>query len=106
MAMHSDTFVRRNGWLKELLTYMDENIACVGSGKLDLKPTWQVLLKRMTDVKAWIRKFKNEKRYDFYIRTICAIYRTEVLHKKKLDFTLKMGEGVTCGKQLYYDLKD
>ena len=106
MAMHSDTFVRKEGWLQNLLSYVDEDTACVGGGKLDLKPRWLVFLKKITDIKAFIRKRKTKKRYDFYIRTICALYRTEVLHKNSLDFTLKMDEGVTCGKQLYYDLID
>ena len=106
MTMHSDTFVRRHGWLKELLSNIPEDIACTGGGKLDLKPAWQVFLKRITDLKKLIRKLKSNKRNDFYIRTICALYRTEILHKEKLDFTLKMDEGVTCGKQLYYELID
>jgi len=85
---------------------MKGDIVCVGGGKLDLKPAWQVFLKKITDFKAFIRKLKGAKRNDFYIRTICALYRTEVLHKEKLHFTLKMDEGVTCGKQLYYELTD
>jgi len=106
MSMHSDTFVRKEGWLKGLLMNLDEKTACTGGGKLDLKPAWQVFLKKATDVKAWIRKLKNEKRNDFYIRTICSLYRTKILHKENLTFTMKMDEGVTCGKQLYYELID
>lgn len=107
MAMHSDTFVHKEGWLGEMLEYMTPDMACVGGGKLDLKPTWQVLLKRLTDVKGFIKKFKkNKKRDDFYIRTICALYRTEILNKEELRFSLNIDEGVTCGKQLYYNLID
>jgi len=106
IAMHSDTFVHKEGWLRELLEYMDNDIACAGGGKLDLKPAWQVFLKKITDFKALIRKFKETKRNDFYIRTICAVYRTEILMKENLRFTLNINNGVTCGKQLYYDLID
>lgn len=105
MAMHSDTFVRREGWLQELVSNMESNDAvCTGGGKLDLKPAWQVFLKKITDVKALKRKIADKKEDKFYIRTICALYKTEILHKHNLDFTLKMDEGVTCGKQLYYEL--
>ena len=36
ISMHSDTFVYRPGWLTDLIGYFDndENIACVGSGKI------------------------------------------------------------------------
>ena len=104
MAMHSDTFIRREGWLQELVANMNSTTACTGGGKLDLKPAWQVFLKKITDVKALKRRIKNKKEDKFYIRTICALYNTEALHKNSLDFTLKMDEGVTCGKQLYYEL--
>jgi hypothetical protein len=106
MAMHSDTFVRREGWLGELLSRMSPETACVGGGKLDLKPKWQVLLKRFTDVKKLKRKLTEKKRLDFYIRTICALYRTKILHDENLTFAMNVEDGVTCGKQLYYELVD
>ena len=106
MAMHSDTFVHKEGWLEELLTNMKDNTACAGGGKLDLKPSWQVFLKRITDVKAFIREIKGTKRDDFYVRTICALYRTEILMKEELKFAMNVDRGVTCGKQLYYNLID
>jgi len=106
IAMHSDTFVHKQGWLNEFLSYMEPEYACAGGGKLDLKPSWQVFLKRITDIKAFVRKKKSKKRDDFYIRTICSLYRTEVLKMEKLTFSMKVLDGVTCGKQLYYELID
>jgi len=106
MAMHSDTFVHKEGWLGELLENMTDDMACTGGGKLDLKPYWQVFLKRITDYKALMRKIKGAKRNDFYIRTICALYRTEILMKEELRFAMNVNDGVTCGKQLYYNLID
>lgn len=106
MAMHSDTFVHREGWLGEMLVYMTADTACAGGGKLDLKPFWQVMLKRMTDVKALMKKMSPGMRDDFYIRTICALYRTEILMKEELRFAMNVDDGVTCGKQLYYSLLD
>lgn len=106
MAMHSDTFVHKEGWLGEMLEYVTADMACVGGGKIDLKPTWQVLLKRFTDYKAFIKKMQGTQRADFYIRTICALYRTQILMKEELSFAMNVDDGVTCGKQLYYNLID
>jgi glycosyltransferase involved in cell wall biosynthesis len=106
IAMHSDTFVHKEGWLSEFTGKMSNDYACAGGGKLDLKPALQVFLKKITDVKAFIRKKKKNKRDDFYIRTICALYRTEVLKKENLTFSMDVDKGVTCGKQLYYEIID
>mgnify|MGYP001587111607 CR=1 FL=1 len=107
IAMHSDSIVRREGWLDFLLAKIAEaDYACAGSGKLDLKPRWLETLKKMTDVKKWIRHFAGQKRNDFYIRTICAIYNTQILRKENLKFSMRTDEGVTCGKQIYYELMD
>ena len=59
MTMHSDTFVHKEGWLGELMENMTDDMACTGGGKLDLKPSWQVFLKRITDFKAFIKKMKG-----------------------------------------------
>ena len=108
LAMHSDTLIHKEGWLQWLVDQINlkDNTACAGSGKLDLKPRWQVLLKQATDVKLWIRKLKtdNPKLYQFYIRAICALYRTEVLEKENLTFSMEVPNGMTCAKQLYFEL--
>ena len=51
VSMHSDTFVRKDNWLKDLIYYFgrDESIVCVGSGKIELIPKWRILLKKATD---------------------------------------------------------
>jgi hypothetical protein len=106
-ALHSDTFIHKNGWLEFLVGEMEKSppAACAGTGKMDLKPGWEVLLKKCTDLKALMRKFrKNRKRDSFYIRTICGLYRTETLRRENLSFSMNVDDGVTCGKQLYYDL--
>ena len=42
VVMHSDTFVQKNNWLTELISYFDndERVSCVGSGKIELTPKW------------------------------------------------------------------
>lgn len=59
VSMHSDTFVQKDNWLTELISYFgdDENVACVGSGKVELTPRWRVLLKKATDLRSSAAKF-------------------------------------------------
>jgi len=108
VAMHSDTFIYREGWLDLLLQPAIENpkVACVGCGKLDLKPLWLTFLKSCTDVKEWLRRMRPGKRRDFYIRTICALYRRETMLKESLRFAMDVEAGMTCGQQLYYEMLD
>ncbi len=106
MPMHSDTFVHKRGWLTELVNMCSADIACVGGGKLDLKPRWELLLKRCTDAKKLLRWMKgNRQRNDFYVRTICALFRTDILLREKLRFGMNVDQ-FTCGKKLYYELMD
>ena len=110
LAMHSDTFIHKKGWLNYLIDQINitDNTACAGSGKLELKPRWEVLLKQATDVKLWIRKLTtdNPNKLKFYIRAICALYKTEILKKEKLTFSMEVGNGMTCAKQMYFELLD
>ena len=39
-----------------------------------------------------------------YIRTICALYRTEILKKEHLSFLPIEEKGLTSGQALYYEL--
>jgi glycosyltransferase involved in cell wall biosynthesis len=104
VAMHSDTFIRRADWLDFLIGKLSENSsACAGSGKLDIKPEWQKTLKRFTDLRGLLRFIAGGKRDSFYIRAICAIYRTGVLLEENLGFA-KNTDKITCAKQLYLDL--
>ncbi len=109
VAMHSDTFVHHEGWLEHLVQTAENHPAavCVGAGKIDLKPKWQVMLKRATDIRKWLKRWRAPgKRDQFYIRTICALYRTDVLRENSLRFAMDVENGMTCGKQLYYELLD
>ena len=109
LAMHSDTFVFRPDWLEKLMTpfVKDPDTACSGTGKLDLKPAWMNFLKKYTDVKEWLRKIDpKSKRRDFYIRAICAVYKTELLKADNLSFAMDEDKGMTCAQQLYYKLLD
>jgi len=112
VAMHSDTFVRRENWLGELLAFFGDGpqIACVGAGKVELTPDWQVWLKKLTDLKTLKRKLLRTPdplgMHRYYNRTVCSIYRTDVLKKEKLSFLMDRDKGLTVGKKLYFEMVD
>jgi hypothetical protein len=112
VVMHSDTIVTRAGWLGELICYFEDDagIACVGTGKLELTPQWLQWLKKITDVKALKRRIlgsaaeKAKARY--HNRSICCLYRTEILKKEGLSFLKGRELSLTTGQGLYFDLLD
>jgi GT2 family glycosyltransferase len=153
VSMHSDTFVIKDNWLTELISYFGEqnpqsgsmpdtprldspvsarrgcsildarneprvrshesratNIACVGSGKIELTPLWQQWLKKATDFRTFKRNLLNEPdphgKYRYYNRTICCLYRTEVLREEGLSFLPERDRELTSGKKLYFELID
>lgn len=110
VSMHSDTFVQKDNWLTELISYFsnDENVSCVGSDKIELTPRWRILLKKATDIKAFKRKiFKKPgsiSKFRYHNRTICCIYRTDVLRRENLSFMMGKDQGLTAGQKLYFEL--
>ena len=112
VSMHSDTFAQRANWLTELISYFgnDENVACVGSGKIELAPKWRALLKKATDFRTFKRKLLQEPdpigKFRYYNRTICCIYRTDILRHENLSFLMDRDKGLTAGKKLYFELVD
>lgn len=112
VAMHSDTFVQKDNWLSELIGYFnhDDNVACVGSDKIELTPIWRIVLKKSTDFKALKRKLFPQTdpfgRYRYHNRTICCLYRTDILRREKLSFLMDRDNGLTAGQKLYFELID
>jgi glycosyltransferase involved in cell wall biosynthesis len=112
VSLHSDTFIQRANWLTDLISYFedDEKIACVGSGKIELTPRWQLLLKKATDFRTFKRKLLREPdptgKYRYYNRTICCLYRTSALIKEGLSFSPDSEKELTAGKRLYFSLVD
>ena len=110
--MHSDTFIKKSNWLTDLIGYFgsDESVSCVGSGKIELTPRWRILLKKATDFKAFKRRILREPeargKFRYHNRTICCIYRTEVLRRENLSFLMGKEEGLTAGQKLYFELVD
>jgi glycosyltransferase involved in cell wall biosynthesis len=112
VSMHSDALVKRKGWLADLIGYFanNEEVACVGSGKIELLSRWRVLLKQATDLRTFRRKLVREPDrlgvHRYYNRTICCVYRTAVLRREGLSFGMYQDRGLTGGKKLYFELVD
>ncbi len=112
VSMHSDTFIQKQNWLTNLISYFgnDENVACVGSGKIELLANWRILLKKATDLRTFKRKILREPdpvgKFRYYNRTICCLYRTDILRREKLSFLKGKDKGLTGGKKLYFELVD
>jgi hypothetical protein len=112
VSMHSDAFVKKSGWLTDLVACFagDDSIACVGSGKVELTPRWRVLLKKATDLRTFKRRILREPdpagKHRYYNRTICCLYRAGILRRERLSFLMDWDRGLTGGKKLYFELVD
>jgi hypothetical protein len=63
----------------------------------------------MTDFAALRRKLfpaQKDGRFRYHNRTICCLYRTEILQNEKLSFLPDSRRGLTVGQKLYFDLLD
>jgi len=113
MSIHTDTFVLRDDWLDFLLGKIsqNENIAGVGSWKLEVKPLYKLWLKKIEYVlqcliypligKEVITEGKG--RHFYYLRSHLALYRTDLL--KKYNTSFGAGEE-TAGKAIHKVLVD
>ena len=112
VSMHSDTFVKKDNWLVDLIGYFggDEDVACVGSGKIEMIPKWRTFLKKATDFRTFKRKLLREPdtvgKFRYYNRTICCLYRTDILRREQLSFLMDRDKGLTGGQKLYFELVD
>lgn len=92
LSIHTDTLVKHPEWLNYLLKEIkhSENIAGVGSWKLELKSPWQRIAKRIEHqvqhfAATCLRKQKKEQ--EIYLRSHCALYRTDLLQRYQLTFS-------------------
>lgn len=114
LSIHTDTLVKRDDWLDYLLAKIENKpkVAGVGSWKLECKPMWQLWLK---SVEGYLQQFyykligktkhglQGVGENFFYLRSHCAMYRTELL--KKLNLGFSSGDMV-AGKAMHKGLED
>jgi glycosyltransferase involved in cell wall biosynthesis len=114
ISFHTDTMVKRKGWLEFLLASFQDNpmIAGVGSWKLESKPLIRRLAKQLEYV--WQSFYYNligktdhglEGRGNnyYYLRSHCAMYRMSYIRDLHLSFA--DGED-TAGKVMHKKLID
>jgi hypothetical protein len=98
-VMHTDTIVRSEKWLDFLLGKFDgaPKLGGVGSWKLEHISRAKVLGQRIED---FVRELFTRRRHapeERYLRSHCAVYRTELVKK----FTRGFDDHETAGKSLH-----
>lgn len=109
LSIHTDTFFMTKDWLPFLLKFIEgkPNVAGVGSWKLEEKPLYKNVLKaieRRVQL-AWY-KLIGKKYHAIegvgenfkYLRSHCALYRTDYLKKNHLSFA---GPDKVAGKGIH-----
>lgn len=112
LSLHSDVIIKDSSWLNKLLTPFQQNpaLACVGTGKLEEVPAAYRVFKKMGDIKGFLRFLRTNLLHNpdqllpEYIRTTCAVYRTEILKNGNLSFLPHEEQEMTSGQALYYEL--
>jgi GT2 family glycosyltransferase len=99
LSLHTDSFVKQASWLPYLLSHIDNDKQCagVGSWKLEKKSWLKKLLKSIEFLgqRTWHR-WRNRTDHalegvganHFYLRSHCALYRTDILKQHDLTFSL------------------
>jgi GT2 family glycosyltransferase len=113
LTMHSDVFVRREGWLDPFLREFANHpeIAATGAWKLNLESPLYALQKQwFGDALAAVKQvFGRSTRGDSeagrYPRDYCAMYRRELLVRHDLSFLPRAGE-ITGGYPIARRLRE
>lgn len=98
-VMHTDTIVRNPLWLDFLLRQFDgePRLAGVGSWKLELISRRKIVGQKIEN---FVRELFTRRRHapeERYLRSHCAIYRTEPVRQ----YTRGFDDGETAGKSLH-----
>ncbi len=112
LVMHTDTLVRDAGWLPYLRDRLTSRpgIAGVGSWKLEAKSIYKVVAKKTEScLQSVIGSFTRRKdesvgtepRGARYLRSHCALYRTDLIRRYGLTFSR---DGESAGKALHRKL--
>jgi len=114
LSMHTDTIITSPLWLDFLLDEIEgqELIGAVGSWKLEFKPWYKRLVKKLDPAWRALRarmpqRFRQQgaskkDNHYLYLRSHCALYRTDLLHR----FSLSFDENEVAGKVLHRKLEE
>jgi|WetSurMetagenome_2_1015567.scaffolds.fasta_scaffold58947_2 glycosyltransferase involved in cell wall biosynthesis len=113
VSLHTDTIVRRQGWLASLIARLEANprAAALGSDKIDYDPAWYRGMKRLWDthrMRSFWRRMTGrppDPRLEptpWYPRSFCAVYRLDVL--RRLGLSWQPAGGRAAGDPLYRGL--
>jgi len=113
VSLHTDTLVRRPGWLGTLVGLLEASpkAAALGSDKLDTDPAWYRAMKRLWDthrMRSALRRLAGlppDPRYEpapWYPRSYCAVYRLDLI--RKLGLSWRPAPGHPTGDLLYRGL--
>ena len=105
LSFHTDTIVYSPDWLDFLLGRISraDNIAGVGSWKLEYIPPAKRFGKKLEVVENRVKQLLGLKKPEVrFLRSHCALYRTDLLRKYTNGFT----EGKSAGKAIHKHLTD
>lgn len=112
VTMHSDVFVKADGWLRPLVHELERSpqVAASGTWKLEIENPLYAAQKRVFGLlSAGIKKLAGKNppvgiRQGHYPRDFCAMYRRDVLRQHGLTFRCLFGNrggGYSIARQLW-----
>jgi hypothetical protein len=115
VSFHTDTIVRREGWLGALLARLraSPRAAALGSDKIDIDAAWYRAMKRLWDTRRMKTFFRGmvglppdpkHVAASWYPRSFCAIYRLDLV--RQLGLNWQIGPHHPAGELLYRGLVD
>ena len=105
LSFHTDTIVYRPDWLEFLLGRINrsEKIAGVGSWKIEFFSPFRRFGKKLEVVETRAKVLLGLKKPEVrFLRSHCALYRTELLKR----YTRGFGDGESAGKSIHKHLTD
>jgi glycosyltransferase involved in cell wall biosynthesis len=114
LILHSDTIVKRRGWLRRMVEGIESGpkVTSCGSGKLEQRSALDQFVRDATDTKRlrlWLRRTvlrdasARQLPREPCPRDYCALYRTSILREHGISFVSQTG--YSAGEAVYYDLK-
>ncbi|MCQ2379974.1 MAG: glycosyltransferase [Victivallaceae bacterium] len=106
MIMHTDTLMLAPDWYDYLMEQItsDDDIGGVGSWKLEQMSKLKVLGKKLENIVRCLLGKKTKDRRHF-LRSHCALYRTDVFRKYTGGFADAPRRGMTAGENIHLDME-